>query len=256
MDLVVLGAGPSYSRRARRGRRFVPRGRRRPRAAPRLRPGCVPVARKRARAVRHSTAIADQPPAPGSLHRPRGAAPLPPLRVRRRRDESASSGPRASATASTRSTPSPASPPPTLDVEAVGGPSTRSVGPFTIEAGLVTHTDESYAYRVSAPVRRAVRSSTPGTAAGSTTSVPLVQPGDVVADGGLVRAGTGTAGRVPPGRPGRRPRWRRLDGRLTGDPDAPPDGQRPRRRPSPAFVRAGYDGPVEFVAARDCASRL
>jgi len=38
----------------------------------------------------------------------------------------------------------------TLDIEATGGPSTRTIGPFTLQAGRVTHTAESYGYRVSA----------------------------------------------------------------------------------------------------------
>lgn len=37
----------------------------------------------------------------------------------------------------------------TLDIEAIGGPSTRTIGPFTLQAGLVTHTVESYGFRVS-----------------------------------------------------------------------------------------------------------
>jgi len=37
-----------------------------------------------------------------------------------------------------------------LDLVPVGGPSVHQVGPFTVEAGLVTHTAESYAYRVTA----------------------------------------------------------------------------------------------------------
>ena len=36
-----------------------------------------------------------------------------------------------------------------LDIEAVGGPGIRRVGPFAVEAALVTHTEESYGYRVS-----------------------------------------------------------------------------------------------------------
>jgi ribonuclease BN (tRNA processing enzyme) len=37
-----------------------------------------------------------------------------------------------------------------LDVEPTGGRQERRVGPFRLESALVTHTDESYAYRVSA----------------------------------------------------------------------------------------------------------
>jgi ribonuclease BN (tRNA processing enzyme) len=37
-----------------------------------------------------------------------------------------------------------------LDIAALGGPGHRTVGPFTIEARLVRHTDESYAFRVTA----------------------------------------------------------------------------------------------------------
>jgi ribonuclease BN (tRNA processing enzyme) len=37
----------------------------------------------------------------------------------------------------------------TLDIQATGGPGTRAVGPFRVESALVTHTAESYATRVS-----------------------------------------------------------------------------------------------------------
>lgn len=37
-----------------------------------------------------------------------------------------------------------------LDVAALGGPGVRDVGPFVVEASLISHTDESYGFRVTA----------------------------------------------------------------------------------------------------------
>jgi ribonuclease BN (tRNA processing enzyme) len=66
----------------------------------------------------------------------------------------------------------------TLDVETVGrgGP---TIGLFGVEAGLVTHTDESYAYRVTAPGDDGglVYSGDCGRAA---DLLPLVRPGDTL----------------------------------------------------------------------------
>jgi ribonuclease BN (tRNA processing enzyme) len=66
----------------------------------------------------------------------------------------------------------------TLEVEAVGGPSVRTIGPFTLEAGLVTHTAESYAYRVSGTSRPALVYS--GDCGNAADLAPLVQRGDVL----------------------------------------------------------------------------
>jgi ribonuclease BN (tRNA processing enzyme) len=66
----------------------------------------------------------------------------------------------------------------TLEIEAIGGPSTRSVGPFTLEASLVTHTDESYAYRVTGSSGPSVVYS--GDCGRAGDLAPLLRPGDVL----------------------------------------------------------------------------
>lgn len=80
----------------------------------------------------------------------------------------------------------------TLDVEAVAR-GTLAIEPFGIEAGLVTHTDESYAFRVAASGddRGLVYSGDCGHAA---DLLPLVRPGDTL----LIEISFG-AGPVPPG---------------------------------------------------------
>lgn len=65
-----------------------------------------------------------------------------------------------------------------LDVEAVGGPSVRTIGPFTIQAGLVTHTSESYAFRVSGSSGPALVYS--GDCGRAADLAALLQPGDVL----------------------------------------------------------------------------
>jgi ribonuclease BN (tRNA processing enzyme) len=79
-----------------------------------------------------------------------------------------------------------------LDIEAVGGPSTRTIGPFTIQAGLVTHTAESYAYRVTGSTGPALVYS--GDCGVADDLGALVRPGDVV----LSEVSFGV-GPVPPG---------------------------------------------------------
>ena len=80
----------------------------------------------------------------------------------------------------------------TLDVEAVAR-GALTIGPFGVEAGLVTHTDESYAFRVTASGddRGLVYSGDCGRAA---DLMPLVRPGDTL----LTEISFG-AGPVPPG---------------------------------------------------------
>jgi ribonuclease BN (tRNA processing enzyme) len=132
----------------------------------------------------------------------------------------------------------------TLDIEAVGGPSRRSVGSFTIEAGLVTHTNESYGYRVSAP------SGGPALVySGDCGRVDdlgvLVQPGDVV----LTEVSFG-AGPVPPGA-------FHLDGPAIGRMAAARGPSRvilthlqmgnDRDAVIASVHASGYDGPVEFA---------
>jgi ribonuclease BN (tRNA processing enzyme) len=80
----------------------------------------------------------------------------------------------------------------TLDVETVGRGG-LTIGPFGVEPGLVTHTDESYAYRITASGddRGLVYSGDCGRAA---DLLPLVRPGDTL----LTEISFG-AGPVPPG---------------------------------------------------------
>jgi ribonuclease BN (tRNA processing enzyme) len=79
-----------------------------------------------------------------------------------------------------------------LDVEELS-PGTMRIGPFYVEAGLVTHTDESYAFRVttSGEGPGLVYSGDCGRAA---DLLPLVRPGDQL----LIEISFG-AGPVPPG---------------------------------------------------------
>ena len=67
-----------------------------------------------------------------------------------------------------------------LDLEPTGGRSERELGPFRLESALVTHTDESYAYRVSlrdGTGRGLVYSGDCGVAH---DLLQLLQPGDVL----------------------------------------------------------------------------
>jgi ribonuclease BN (tRNA processing enzyme) len=140
-----------------------------------------------------------------------------------------------------------------LDVEGLE-PGTRTVGPFVIESRLVTHTDESYGFRVS--LARHANGRSPAETPGERGLVysgdcgraldlaPLIRPGDTL----LVEVSFGP-GPVPPGA-------QHLDGPAVGrlatltsagrvllthlqmgfDPDA-----------TIASVAALYDGDVEFV---------
>jgi ribonuclease BN (tRNA processing enzyme) len=130
-----------------------------------------------------------------------------------------------------------------LDVEELSA-GTFGIEPFHLEAGLVTHTDESYAFRVTAPGDGPglVYSGDCGRAS---DLLPLLRPGDTL----LTEISFG-AGPVPPGA-------EHLDGPAVGglaargragrvllthiqmgyDPDA-----------ALAAVRSRFDGPVEFVA--------
>lgn len=128
-----------------------------------------------------------------------------------------------------------------LDVEALSIGS-HGVGPFTVEAGLVTHTNESYAFRVSTGAG-------PGLVYSGDCGVvedlgPLVQPGDVL----LVEVSFGAGPAVPGAQ--------HLDGPAVGRLAA---ATRPSRvllthlqmgnEPEAALesVRDLFDGPVEFV---------
>ena len=114
--------------------------------AARPRPGRVPGAGRGLEPSGSSPRL-DQPPPPRPLHRPGPAPPLPALPAH-------ATGPRAGPRpggladpASTPCTPSPASVRPALDIEACDrGDRGRAVRPWTRP---VTHTDESYAFRVS-----------------------------------------------------------------------------------------------------------
>ena len=130
----------------------------------------------------------------------------------------------------------------TLEVEAIGGPSIRTIGPFTLQAGLVTHTAESYAYRVTGSSGPSLVYS--GDCGRAADLAPLVQPGDVL----LTEVSFGL-GPVPPGA-------FHLDAPAVGALAA-------ERRPSRvllthlqmghdpaatvAAVRAMFDGPVELM---------
>jgi ribonuclease BN (tRNA processing enzyme) len=129
-----------------------------------------------------------------------------------------------------------------LDVEALS-PGTRRIGPFSVEAGLVTHTAESYAFRVTAP-RDGPGLVYSGDCGRASDLLPLVRPGDTL----LIEISFG-AGPVPPGA-------QHLDGPAVGglaaearagrvllthiqmgfDPDA-----------AIAAVRARFEGPVDLV---------
>ena len=130
----------------------------------------------------------------------------------------------------------------TLDIQPIGGSSTHAIGPFTLEAGFVTHTAESYAYRVTGSSRRSLVYS--GDCGRAADLAPLLQDGDVL----LTECSFG-AGPVPPGA-------RHLDAPAVGELAA-------ERRPSQvllthhhmgldpgatiAGVRARYDGPVRLM---------
>ena len=90
-----------------------------------------------------------------------------------------------------------------LDVERLAT-GTQTIGPFMIEAGLVTHTDESYAFRLATTgdSRGLVYSGDCGRAA---DLLPLIRPGDTL----LAEVSFG-AGPVPPGA-------LHLDGPAVGD---------------------------------------
>ncbi|HXG40187.1 MAG TPA: MBL fold metallo-hydrolase [Candidatus Limnocylindrales bacterium] len=123
-------------------------------------------------------------------------------------------------------------------------PGERRVGPFVVEAALVRHTAESYAFRVSLPDRTGPGLVYSGDCGDPDDLVPLVRAGDVL----LVEASFGP-GPVPPGA-------EHLDGPMIGELAA-------RTRPSRvllthlqmgfdetetvARVAERYPGPVSFV---------
>ncbi len=130
-----------------------------------------------------------------------------------------------------------------LDVEVVGR-GTVTIGPFAVEAGLVTHTDESYGFRVT-PTGDGPGLVYSGDCGRAADLLPLVRPGDTL----LTEISFG-AGPVPPGA-------LHLDGPAVGglaaearagrvllthlqmgyDPEA-----------AIAAVRGRFAGPVELVA--------
>jgi len=137
----------------------------------------------------------------------------------------------------------------TLDVEPVGGPSSRSIGPFTLQSALVLHTAESYGYRVSvtaAPERPGIVYS--GDCGRADDLVPLLRPGDTL----LTECSFGP-GPVPPDA-------FHLDGAAVGRlASAQAAGavllthvqMSHDRSRTLAAVRALYTGPVRFVAPGD-----
>jgi ribonuclease BN (tRNA processing enzyme) len=137
----------------------------------------------------------------------------------------------------------------TLDIEATGGPGRRQVGPFTLEAALVTHTNESYGYRVSvtdAPDGPGLVYS--GDCGRADDLAPLLRPGDAL----LTEVSFGP-GPVPPDA-------MHLDGPAVGRLAAARDvGQvllthfhaHFGAAPTIDSVRALYTGPVRIVAPGD-----
>jgi ribonuclease BN (tRNA processing enzyme) len=134
----------------------------------------------------------------------------------------------------------------TLDPEAVGGASEREIGPFQVQAGLVTHTAESYAYRVSAGTGPALVYS--GDCGRASDLAALVRPGDVV----LSEASFGPRP-VPP-------EAMHLNGALVGELAAGRGASRvllthiqmPHDRPATIeAVHRRFDGPVQFVRPGD-----
>jgi len=65
-----------------------------------------------------------------------------------------------------------------FDLVAFGGPGTRQVGGFSVEGTLVTHTDESYGYRVTGPTGGSIVYSGDCGVAGDLA--PLICPGDTL----------------------------------------------------------------------------
>ena len=144
----------------------------------------------------------------------------------------------------------------TLDVEPVGG-SSRVVGPFTVEAALVTHTAESYGYRVSVATPASAMSGGASAAAGLVYSgdcgraddlAPLLRPGDTL----LTEVSFGP-GPVPPGA-------YHLDGPAVGRLAASRAAGQVLlthfqmghdRESTLASVRALYTGAVRFVSPGD-----
>ena len=168
LELTVLGAGPAWSDRpGASGAAYLVR-RRATAILLDLGQGSFP---RLAAAIEPSAldAVVDQPPPSRPLHRPDPAPPLPRLPVR-----PAASGPgdrrrRAWPPGSTPSTPSPASPPTSLDCRALPSRAALTIGDLTLEARRVTHTADSHAVRL-APADGGPGSSTPATAAWPTTS--------------------------------------------------------------------------------------
>src|SRR3990172_1147468 len=134
-----------------------------------------------------------------------------------------------------------------LALEPIGRGGTRGVGPFRVEARLVTHTDESYGYRVS------TGDSQPGIVYSGDCGraddlAPLIRPGDTL----LTEVSFGS-GPVAPGAV-------HLDGPAVGRMAASREaGQvllthiqmRHDRAATLASVRALYTGPVRFVTPGD-----
>lgn len=134
----------------------------------------------------------------------------------------------------------------TLDIEPTGGAVTRTVGPFTVEWTLVAHTAESYGTRVSAGSGPGLVYS--GDCGHAADLAPLLRPGDTL----LTECSFGP-GPVPSGA-------FHLDGPAVGRlAAAHAAGQvllthvqmGHDRAATLASVRALYTGPVRFVAPGD-----
>ena len=112
-----------------------------------------------------------------------------------------------------------------LDIEPLGGAGIRELGPFRVEPRLVRHTDESYAFRVSAGDGPGLVYS--GDCGRADDVLPLIRPGDTL----LSEASFGTAGGGRLGAPQRVRRGATRGSGLgrPGPADPPPDGSRSRR---------------------------
>jgi ribonuclease BN (tRNA processing enzyme) len=137
----------------------------------------------------------------------------------------------------------------TLDIEPTGGPTVRRIGPFTLESALVTHTSESYGYRVSlkdTPDQPGLVYS--GDCGRADDLAPLLRPADSL----LTEVSFGP-GPVPPDA-------QHLDGPAVGRLAAARDAGQVLlthfhaylgAAPTIETVRALYTGPVRIVAPGD-----
>lgn len=135
-----------------------------------------------------------------------------------------------------------------LDVESTGGAGVRRLGPFTLETALVTHTEESYAHRVSLAEGSGPGVVYSGDCGQAEDLLQLIRPGDVL----LSEASFG---------PGPVPEQRiHLDGPGVGRVARAADASavllthvlaRFDRTATAAAAKAAFGGPVTLVAPGD-----